>query len=258
VFTLLVVEALAVTIPFFVLQSVFEFPAILRQPASYALKLFAQHEAVIVPTYYLFLWSALMALPLTLVLTRFFAHHEQAAQGNAALLGFGAATAIFQAIGFSRWVFTVPMLAHAYFAPPASGTTAIMTDTNKQAIALLYDTLNRYAGMTIGEHLGFIAMGAWTCVLAWQLGAAGVASTRTSRIVAWTGYVTGLLTVVSVGEHFQVGVDGGMNAGGSTAQVFAVLNIIANTLWTLWLLVVATLLLRSKPVPSLSSPQTTA
>lgn len=226
---LLALEAILVTVPFFILQSVFEFPDILRQPADYALKLFVQRESVIVPTYYVFLFSALTAIPLSVALVRFFASNEAASKGNSALLSFGTATAIFQTLGFSRWVFTIPMIAHAYFAPNTA-------ETSKQALALMYDTLNRYLGMTVGEHLGFLSMGAWTIVLAWQFGKAGVASERVSRILVWTGYATGVLTVLSAGEHF----------GGASASFFAVLNIIANTVWIFWLVGLAILLYRSE------------
>jgi hypothetical protein len=207
--------------------SVFEFPDILRQPSDYALKLFVQHESVIVPTYYVFLLSALTAIPLSIALVRFFASNEAASKGNFALLSLGTATAIFQAIGFSRWVFTIPMIAHAYFAPNTS-------EPSKQALALMYDTLNRYLGMTVGEHLGFLSMGAWTMVLAWQFGKAGGASARVSRILVWTGYATGVLTILSAGEHF----------GGGSAPFFAVLNIIANTVWIFWLVALAIVIWR--------------
>lgn len=234
----LVLEAILVTAPFFILQSVFEFPDILRQPADYALKLFLQHESVIVPTYYVFLFSALTAIPLSVALVRFFASNEAASKGNSALLSLGTATAIFQAIGFSRWVFTIPMIAHAYFAPNTA-------ETSKQALALMYETLNRYLGMTVGEHLGFLSMGAWTIVLAWQFGKAGVASERVSRILVWTGYATGVLTVLSAGEHF----------GGASAPLFAVLNIIANTVWIFWLVGLAILFYRSERTAALPALQ---
>lgn len=225
---LLALEAILVTVPFFILQSVFEFPDILRQPADYALKLFVQHESVIVPTYYVFLFSALTAIPLSVALVRFFTSNNAASKGNSALLSLGTATAVFQALGFSRWVFTVPMIAHAYFAPSVS-------EPSKQALALMYDTLNRYLGMTVGEHLGFLSMGAWTIVLAWQFRKAGVVSERVSQILVWTGYATGVLTMVSAGEHF----------GGGSAPFFAVLNIIANTAWIFWLVALAVMVWHS-------------
>lgn len=226
---LLALEAILVTVPFFILQSVFEFPDILRQPADYALKLFVQGESVIVPTYYVFLFSALTAIPLSVALVRFFASNEAASKGNSALLSLGMATAIFQALGFSRWVFTIPMIAHAYFTPNTS-------EASKQALALMYDTLNRYLGMTVGEHLGFIAMGAWTMALAWQFSKVRLASKRVASIVQGTGYAAGVLTILSAGEHF----------GGNTAPLFAVLNILANTIWIFWLLGLAVLFYRSE------------
>jgi hypothetical protein len=230
---LLVLEAVLVTVPFFILQSVFEFPDILRQPADYALRLFVQHRSVIVPTYYVFLVSALMGLPLTFALVRYFANtnYGAAAKGNPSLTGFGVAMVVFQALGFSRWVFTIPMLADAYFAPNA-------TEASKQALALMYDTLNRYLGMTVGEHLGFLTMGAWTLVLSWQMLRVMQSEARvslpTSRIIAGVGYVTGLLIILSAGEHF----------GGASAQAFAVMNVIANTLWIFWLIALAIVMVR--------------
>jgi hypothetical protein len=51
-------------------------------------------------------------------------------------------------------------------------------------VALLEGLLNRYAGMTIGEHLGFLGQGAWTLLVslamfrgalfAWPYGVVGV------------------------------------------------------------------------------------
>jgi hypothetical protein len=236
---LLVLEAILVTVPFFILQSVFEFPDILRQPADYALRLFVQHQSVIVPTYYLFLMSALMGLPLTFALVRYFASNEAAAKGNPSLAGFGVAMVVFQALGFSRWVFAVPMLAHDYFAPNAS-------ESSKEALALVYDTLNRYLGMTVGEHLGFLMMGVWTLVLSWQMLRVMLAqkqvSVRTSRIIAGVGYCTGLLIILSAGEHF----------GGASASVFAAMNVVANTLWIFWLIALAVVMVRV-PAQQLSS-----
>ena len=61
----LLLELMAQLIPFAVLSALFEFPDILRQPASYALPLFRQHQSAIVPTYYIFMFSSLLYLPLT-------------------------------------------------------------------------------------------------------------------------------------------------------------------------------------------------
>jgi hypothetical protein len=77
-------------------------------------------------------------------------------------------------------------------------------------------------------------MGLWTIVLAWQFSKVVGASERVSRILVWTGYATGVLTILSAGEHF----------GGGSAPLFAVLNIIANTVWIFWLVALAIVLWR--------------
>lgn len=79
-----------------------------------------------------------------------------------------------------------------------------------------------YLGIHIGEHLGFLAMGSWTICLALLLPKCG----HFSRWFATTGLLTGLLIIISVGEHF----------GTSLSALFGLLNFGANTLWTIWLL----------------------
>lgn len=101
---LLLLEVCCVLVPFFILGSVFDFPDILRQPAAKAFALFHQNRQLIVPTYYIFLVSALLYFPIaSLLRTRF----KNAAK-NAAWLDImqvaGIATGVFQSIGFSRWI----------------------------------------------------------------------------------------------------------------------------------------------------------
>ncbi len=77
--------------------------------------------------------------------------------------------------------------------------------------------LNRYAGMSVGEHLGFIAMGFWTICL-------GSILMKHPKFELWVGYFgipIGLLLIASTAEHF----------GGAFASIFGILNFLANTLW---------------------------
>ncbi len=139
-----------------------------------------------------------------------------------ALTGLGTATTIFQSIGFIRWIFTMPFLTETYFNHPE----------NKQPILLLYEMLNRYEGMSVGEHLGFLAMGSWTIVV-------GVLLYRKQKLKKWLGIfgcLIGVVLLLSVGEHF----------GGQSAAFFGMLNFLANTLWTVWILALAIVLWLSK------------
>ncbi|MCE2995467.1 MAG: DUF4386 domain-containing protein [Cyclobacteriaceae bacterium] len=218
---LLIVELIAQLFPIAVLGSHFEFPDILRQPASVALKLFHQNQAIIVPAYYAFMASSILYLPITaLIKTR-----VQSFPNDQLWIGLfqfsGIATAIFQVIGLCRWILVVPFLSDAYFDKNTS-------DSIKPMIELIYETLNHYAGMTIGEHLGFIAMGCWT-----------IALTKVIELGRWlqvTGQLIGFLLIAPTIEQF----------GGTAAPLFGVLNFIANTFWTVWILLLSIHFLRSK------------
>ncbi|MFM8913463.1 MAG: DUF4386 domain-containing protein [Flammeovirgaceae bacterium] len=214
---LLVAEAVTVTVAVAILGKNFNFPYILRQPAANAFGLFKSNQPAILLGYYIFLVSSLLYVPLSFMLKKVFDTTENRLT-TLALVGLGICTALFQSIGFVRWIFAMPFLTETYFAKPESQKT----------IALIYETLNRYAGVSIGEHLGFIAMGGWTVLL-------GIILQRHSQPIKWAGYTglaIGTMIALSVGEHF----------GGSTAPLFGTINFLANASWTFWLLALAGIL----------------
>ncbi|WP_020602532.1 DUF4386 domain-containing protein [Spirosoma spitsbergense] len=215
-------EVVAVVYPVIILGKYFEFPAVLRQPAAYGLTLFRQHQDQIVPAYYVFMVSGLLFIPLSYACAALLKPGVSPGLQQA-LIGTGLATAIFQAIGFSRWVFVIQFLAEQYARQPAQ----------RPAIELLYETLNRFAGMTIGEHLGFLAMGTWTILLAVLLLRSGVVN----RWFALLGVPIGVGLFISVLEHF----------GGPSAELYATINFMANTAWSIWLLLVGGRLLIGRP-----------
>ncbi|MBC8155439.1 MAG: DUF4386 domain-containing protein [Bacteroidetes bacterium] len=220
---LIMAEIICVVAPVGILSAYFRFPEILREPASVMLPLFTANESVIVPAYYVFMVSGLLFLPLSCAFSAALKPGSSSALRRA-LIGTGVAAAIFQAIGFSRWVFIVPFLAEQYGRQP----------TQRPTIALLYETLNRYAGMTIGEHLGFLAMGCWTILLALLL-------LRRSVVKRWfaaLGLPIGAGLLVSTGEHF----------GGSAAELYGTINFLANTCWSVWLLGIGVGVLFYRPV----------
>lgn len=220
---LLVAELISVVAPVGILSAYFRFPGILREPASVTLPVFTANELVIVPAYYIFMVSGLLFLPLSYAFSAVLKPGSSLALRRA-LIGTGLATAIFQAIGFSRWVFIIPFLAEQYGRQP----------TQRPMIALLYETINRYAGMTIGEHLGFLAMGCWTILLALLLRRGGVVN----RWFAALGLPIGAGLLVSTGEHF----------GGPTAELYGTINFLANAGWSVWLLGIGVGLLFYRPV----------
>lgn len=211
---LLITEAVTVTVPVMILGKYFNFPDILREPAAKAFELFEASQPKIVLGYYIFMLSALVFIPLSYAIKNFFLE-KSSATALRALTVLGATVAIVQSIGFIRWIFTMPYLTNIYFAHPEDRAT----------VAIMYETLNRYAGMSIGEHLGFLAMGSWTILL-------GVIIMKSGELKKWigvTGIATGMLILVSVAEHF----------GGAWSGFFGTINFAANAIWTLWIMVIS-------------------
>lgn len=210
----LITMIITVVVPVSILGAKFDFPDILRQPAANAFALFKQNQSSIVFGYYIFLISSLLFIPLSYLLQRILFQTQNKVALNM-LVGLGITTAIFQCIGFVRWIFVMPFLTENYYKNPE----------NQKTIELIYETLNRFLGMSVGEHLGFIAMGLWTICLGCIL----LEHPKFKLWVAFPGIPIGAMLIISLGEHF----------GGDFASVFGKFNFLANTLWSIWLAVIA-------------------
>jgi hypothetical protein len=209
----LLLEIITVTIPVIILGGKFNFPDILRKSAIEAFTLFRQNQHYIVVGYYIFLISSLLYIPLSYSLQNTLKETNNNI-AHKVLVGLGITTTIFQTIGFIRWVFVMPFLTESYFA----------ANLNKNSITLIYETLNRFAGMSIGEHLGFLAMGSWTICLALII----IGIPKYKKWIGYAGIIIGTLIIISTGEHF----------GGKSASLFAFINLLGNTLFTFWLAVI--------------------
>jgi hypothetical protein len=225
---LLILEFILVSVPFFVLQAVFDFPDILRQPADTALRLFSQNSSTIIPTYYAFMLSGVLLIPLSVLVRQVLVRHNSS---DSTLLNlatvFGIVTGIVQFLGFVRWPFMIPHLAETYLNPASSAAT-------REAAVVVYESFNRYAGVAVGEHMGWLFLSLWTVLIA-------IAMLRSRQFKPWAGQagiVIGIGILVSSLEQF----------GGSLAPFFGTINLLANVMWTFWLLVLAVFLLRARPV----------
>lgn len=223
---LLILESLLATIPFFILGAVFEFPDILREGADRALPLFAQNRQVVVPTYYAFMLSSVLLIPLTLLLRRVLVGKGASFSPLDVATAFGVAAGITQVLGFVRWPFMIPYLAQTYLDPASSAAT-------RDAVVVVYEGFNRYAGVAIGEHLGWLFLGLWLIIVS------GAVYRRLSRWLGVTGLLLGVGFLVSILEQF----------GGNLAPVFATVSLVANTAWSIWLVLAAVVLWR-RAVPA--------
>ena len=69
----------------------------------------------------------------------------------------GLLAALVQFLGLIRWPFAVPHLARLA-ADPAT------TPATRDAVEVTFQTLNRYLGVAVGEHLGYLFTGLWTAL----------------------------------------------------------------------------------------------
>jgi hypothetical protein len=203
---LMLLEINLQTTAVFILRKNFDFPDVLGKPANEVLELFYANQESIVIGYYLFLLSSLLYIPLTALLAVNISERiKQKSTWKIMLISSGLATAIFQSIGFSRWIFTIPELVNQYMNTSVDART-------RQNIELTFTVMNTYSGMTVGEHLGFITMAVWTCSVA--------IISPLAKVYKWAGITTALLILLSIAENF----------GGHRASLFGQLNLIANML----------------------------
>jgi hypothetical protein len=69
----------------------------------------------------------------------------------------GLLAALVQFLGLVRWPFAVPHLARLATDPAATPAT-------RDAVEVVFQTLNRYLGVAVGEHLGYLFTGLWTAL----------------------------------------------------------------------------------------------
>ncbi len=138
-------------IPYALLTMNFDYPGVLRRPASEALALFAAGGPALIATWYGFAVAAIALIPIAIALAitpRRLATRPALAIGAAIA---GALSGLVQAIGLLRWVFAVPMLAQARLAADADPLAG-------RAATLVHEVLNLWGGVAIGEHLGQILL----------------------------------------------------------------------------------------------------
>lgn len=130
----------------------------------------------------------------------------------------GILASLVQFLGLIRWPFVVPHLARTFTDPTASTAT-------KEAVDVSFQTLNRYLGVAVGEHLGYLFTGAWT-------GLVGVALNQSDVLHAAFGFIGLMLAVLFVICSFEF-VGSFESKGWKLAGTLVPITYIA---WSLWLM----------------------
>ena len=148
--SLLIVLPLAFNLCFSLLARRFDYPDILRRPTSEVLDRFRAGGARLLVLWWIFtLTAVLLALAAVLLASALVG-------ANSSLVVLAATTgvmaAVVQFLGLVRWPFLVPYLARVDADPDAS-------PARRETIDVVFQSFNRYLGVAVGEHLGYLLTG---------------------------------------------------------------------------------------------------
>jgi hypothetical protein len=198
----------------------FEYPQILRQPTADVLAKFRAGGSKLVLTWWLFAMSAL-AFGLIAVLLPIQLDADAALTALVATLGLLAS--LTQFLGLVRWPFMVPHLARE--AEHAN-------EAKLAAIDVVLQSLNRYLGVAVGEHLGYLFTGLWTATLSVAFLVAGPeAHAGWYTAFGITGLILGVLLALCSLEF----VGKNEKHGWKFAEV---VTPFAYIVWSLWLVAI--------------------
>ena len=229
---LFVVGALAFGAAATVLSSTFNWPDILREPASVVLPAFVEGGTSLVWTWFATAWTyAILAVPI-LLLPAVLGRRDDSALRAATYLG--ATSVVLALIGFLRWVFVVPPLARSYVAGD---------EATKAAVDAAWTSQHQFGGALLGEHLGQLLGIGWSVTLC-------LIFLRTRVLPRWlgvSGLIVSALYLLNQGDILATAVPG-----------FPVLDIagpIGSTGWGLWVAALGvTILMRSATRPGTPEP----
>jgi hypothetical protein len=205
---LLIAVPIAFNVAFARLAATFDYPDVLRQDD--VLDKFRAGGNALILTWWAFALTAVAMVPLVALLSHAIADADAGVLAVATPVGILAAAVQF--LGLVRWPFLVPYLA----------------DSDDPAAELVFQAFNRYLGVAVGEHLGYLFTGAWTTLI-------GVALTQTAAapaVLGVIGIVIGPVLMLCALEF----VGRGLPLAGRIVPV-------AYVAWSLWLVAVGIALL---------------
>jgi hypothetical protein len=221
---LLIAVPILFNVAFFELGRAFDYPAILRKEPDEILRRFAAGGAGLLLRWHLLFVSALSMLPLAVLLA--VALEVGLALTSLAMV-VGVVAALVQALGLARWLFAVPELARRYVAADGPDEAA-----KRGSIEITFAVLHRFLGVGVGEHLGYLATGSWTILVA-------ISILQGSVLPAWmavVGVTIGIALLVGSVEFVGPNERDGWALAGTIVPV-------AYIAWSIWLIVLGVLLL---------------
>jgi hypothetical protein len=220
---LLVLTPIAFNVFFTLLSVTFEYPDILRESTGHVLRRFDAGGSSLVAIWYGFMLTAVLFVPLAVLVHKILARQDTPYMAVAT--AFGIVGGVVQFLGLVRWPFLVPYLADAYLDQASSGA-------RRESVAVVFQAFNQYAGVGVGENLGYLFTGLWTFLVAVAMFGSPLLF---RRWLALLGVVSAAGIVVGMLEP----------AGFEPAANIVVVGYI---LWSLWLAIFGILLLLPRSI----------
>lgn len=241
---LLILTPVTFNVFFALLSSTFGYPDILREPADYVLRQFDAGGSGLIAIWYGFMLTAVAFVPLAVLVGRVLSREKVSSSYSTYLAlatAFGVVAGVVQFLGLIRWPILVPYLANIYLDP---GSTQAM----RESAEVVFGAFNQYAGVAVGENLGYLFTGLWTALIGLAIMGSSLRSSLFGRFGRWLGAFGMLVAAgILVGTLEPAGVE-------FAANVVAISYIA----WSAWLIALGICFLRpapaGRPGPAAGSP----
>jgi hypothetical protein len=195
----LIVVPIAFNVTFLMLGKAFEYPDILRKPTDYILPQYKAGGLSLRRLWYTFMFSTILFTPVPVLVQQVFQPDVPwfLIVGTA----IGVLAGAIQFLGLIRWPFLVTTLTDIYTQPESSQST-------RDAVVVVFEAFHRYAGVAVGEHLGYIFTSLWTVLLC----AAIISTHLVSPLYGWLGIIPSIGILIGVFEETGLKQAGLINA----------------------------------------------
>jgi hypothetical protein len=211
---LLIVAPIWFNATFALLGKRFDYPDILRRPATEILDRFRAGGSSLILLWWMFMLSGLLLIPAVVLLGQ-----SLGFTGIVPLaVTIGVLAGLVQMLGLLRWVYLVPSLARMN-ADPALGSG------EREATLAVFRAMHQYLGVGVGEHLGYLFTGIWSVLT----GIAIVGRELLPDWMGWVGIVVGVGLIVGSAEFLGRDEEDGWAFAGAAVPILYVV-------WSLWLL----------------------
>lgn len=134
----------------------FDYPDVLRYEPGIVLRKYAEGGSLL-KVY----WSGMALSGFVLITVSTMLHRIFHTFGQSYLIigtVFGITSGVFNILGFIRWLFSTKMMSDLYLDPASSPTT-------KEAVSVIFQVMNSYFGVSVGETLGYLTISIWIIIL---------------------------------------------------------------------------------------------